>query len=221
MAVNFSFRNPAATGTSFSLLTAGTYDHLRFSGATSGAAIASGSANDTSWISDNAGNPAGAAGTSGALPNNKYISSSNIVIDDNAGSQAYSGTLTALPASTGTLPDFDLRPSGTIVVNLESDDGTVFRTSNTIFYCDDGTTPATAPVGITAHCVEFHKGGEGTTTWNNIGGSGAQLTLQDHSSGNGYAQATQHMFALALSVVPTTSGTLESVRYYFSTDFGA
>ena len=221
MAVNFTFRNPAATGTELSLLTAGTYDHLRFSGATSGAAVSSGSAQDTSWISDNAGSPAGAAGTSGALPNCKYISSSNIVIDDNAGSQAYSGTLTALPASSGTLPDFDLRPSGTIVMNLESDDGTVFRTSNVKFYCDDGTTPASLPSGITAYGVEFNKGGEGSTTWTDIGGSGAQISLQDHSSGNGYDQATQHMFAMALSVVPTTSGTLQSIRYTWSGDYGA
>ncbi|MBT5188159.1 MAG: hypothetical protein HOM01_15230 [Kordiimonadaceae bacterium] len=222
MAVNLTFRNPAATGTILSLLTAGTYDHLRFSGATSGTAVASGSSQDTSWISDSAGIPAGAAGTSGALPNNKYISSSNIVINDNAGSQAYSGTLAALPANTvATAPDFDLRPSGTILIDLSSDDGSVFRTSNTLFYLDDGTTPATAPVGITAHAVEFNKNGEGSTTWTDVGGSGNQITLQEHSLGNGYAQATQHMFAIALSVVPTTSGTLESIRLSFSTDFGA
>ena len=218
MAVNLTFRNPASSGIAFNT---GTWDHIRFSAATSGSSVASGSAQDTSWVASGNGSVAGAAGTSGALPNCKYISSSNIVINDNAGSQAYSGTLTALPASTGTLPDFDLRPSGTLMINLESDDGSIFRTSNTFFWCDNGTTPATAPVGITAYAVEFNKGGEGSTTWTDIGGSGNQITIQDHSTGNGYDQAEQHIFAVALSVVPTTSGTLEDIRYYFTTDFGA
>jgi hypothetical protein len=222
MAVNLTFNNASATGTTFSLLGSGTYDHLRFSGATSGAAIASGSYNQTSWISNSTGAPAGAAGTSGALSNNKYLTSSTVLINDNAGVQAYSGTLTGLPVSSvATAPDFDMRPSGTVMIKLASDDGSVFRTSNAICYMDDGTTPATAPTGITAYCVEYNKNGEGTTTWNDISGSGNQLALVDHSSGNSYDQATSHLFALALSIIPTTSGILENIRLTFSVDYGA
>ncbi len=219
MAVNLTFRNPAASGTAFNT---GTWDHIRFSAATSGSSVPSGSAQSTSWVASGNGSVAGAAGTSGALPNCKYISSSNIVINDNAGVEAYSGTLTALPANvTAVAPDFDLRPSGTIMINLESDDGSVFRTSNTYFWCDDGTTPADAPSGITPYAVDFDKDGEGATTWATVDGSGNRLVIADHSSGNGYDQATQHIFSVALSVVPTTSGTLENIRYYFQTDFGA
>ena len=222
MAVNLTIHNPAASGTIIEQLGGGTFNHIRFAGAASGTPITSGTCQSTSWISNSAGVPAGAAGTSGALPNAKYVSSSNILIHDNAGVQAYSGTLAALGASTvATAPDFDLRPSGTLMIKLASDDSSVFRTSNTYLWCDDGTTPATAPTNVTPYAVEFHKDGEGSSSWSTIAGSGSRLVLRDHSDGNGYAQSEEHIFSVAISMLPTTSGTLEDIRFTFQTDFGA
>jgi hypothetical protein len=63
------------------------------------------------------------------------------------------------------------------------------------FYAYDGTTPATAPVEVTAQVAE-----QGNTNWTAAGGSAAALTMADHTTN------TSHDMFLLVSVAPTTVG---------------
>lgn len=226
MAVNLNMHNPAASGTVISALGAGTYNHIRFSPSETYNPIEIGNANETTWIVDSAGLVSGVAtlGTDTSLPNAKYLDASGILITDNAGVTSYSGLLSAIPSGAGYsqfAPGFSLASSGTLMFSLKSDDGAVFRTSNTKIYADDGNGTSNNPSGIQMYACELHKDGCGQANWSGINTLSNALDLRPHSSANGYIQLDTHYFAVCLSVVPNASGTHEDIRITFSTDFGA
>jgi len=210
MAVNVEFFHSSLTGVSIAELGSGTFDHFRFSASTSGAGVVSGFFQDTTWISDDAGSVAGSAGTSGQLVNNKRISSTGVAITAHSGgSVAYSGSLAGITGVvSGSLPDFTLRPSGTVFVKLSSDDASVFLVNSAEIWMDDGITVTAAPSGATFYAVEYDKDGCLQSSWPSINGSGSSLALNPHTVGNGYSLATDHYFALGLSATATTSGAL-------------
>lgn len=222
MAVSIQFLHPALTGVQLSNLGSGTWDHFRFSASTSGAGVVSGFFQDTTWIADDAGAIAGSAGTSGQLINNKRISSTGVAITAHSGGTvAYSGSLDGITGSiSGSLPDFTLRPSGTVFIKVASDDASVFLVNSAQIWMDDGTTVTASPSGATFYAVEYDKDGCQQSSWTSINGSGAALTLNPHTVGNGYALATDHYFAIALSATPTTSGALTG-RLSCVVDFGS
>jgi hypothetical protein len=75
-------------------------------------------------------------------------------------------------------------------------DGASVATSNGKFYAYDGTTDATAMVGVTFKAYQISNG----SSWTGANGSGSALTLADQ------AAATSHDFFLASSVSPTSTG---------------
>jgi len=164
MAVNLTIHNPASSGTQISPLGTGTYNHVRFSPAEAYNPIEIGNANETTWIADSAGLVSGVAtlGTDTSLPNAQYTSASGLLLADNGGVTAYNGLLSAMPSGSGWsqfTPDFPLQTSGTLLFSIKSDDGSVFRTTNTQIYADNGTGSSLDPSGIQMYAVELDKDG--------------------------------------------------------------
>lgn len=73
-------------------------------------------------------------------------------------------------------------------------------------YGFDGTTPATAPVGMDVYLAEV-----GDTTWTNADGSGSALSLSDSST-----PATDHYFYVAISASPSSVGTKDTNKTRFA-----
>jgi hypothetical protein len=74
-------------------------------------------------------------------------------------------------------------------------DGASVATSNGKFYAYDGTTDATAMVGVTVQAIE-----QSNTTWVAANGSGAAVNLANQSA------STSHDFFIAISMSPTSTG---------------
>lgn len=75
-------------------------------------------------------------------------------------------------------------------------DAASVATSNGKFYAYDGTTDATAMVGVTFKALEAGV----SSAWVTANGSGAALTLADD------AAATSHDYYIATSISPTSTG---------------
>lgn len=72
-------------------------------------------------------------------------------------------------------------------------------------YAFDGTTPATAPVGMTVYMAESGE------NWSNVGGSAAALSIADSST-----PATSHDFYISVSATPTSVGVKSDNEFYLS-----
>lgn len=152
----------------------GATDVLQFAGGTFGSRIAITTFNSSTHVRNSGGTEISGSNT----PNNvKYVASGTADWGD--GTEALANML----ASEATLK---ITFSHTSAVSVE----------NAIAYFYDGTTPATAPVGLTCYMAE-----QGDATWTNAEGSGAALELADQES------ATDHDYYLALSVSPDSVGT--------------
>ena len=81
-------------------------------------------------------------------------------------------------------------------VRIEFTDGaTSVVTENAIFYSYDGTTDATAPVGVTTKGLE-----QGDAAWTAMGGNAAAVSITNDST------TTDHLFYVAVSASPTSVG---------------
>jgi len=209
MAVTVTFFNPAFKSQQIEELGSGTYDYLRFSAGTSGSSIVSGYYQDSTWISDDAGGVL--AGASGRLPNNKYISSTNVTITDASGAAVATDITLASITGTGLIgggPDFDNSESGTILIKLQSDASEVFRVLSGYVWVDDGA--GAAPTTANYYAFEYDVSGVPTSTWTSINGSGTNLdgalALTPHVSTNGYDLSQDHWFSVAISAQANSSG---------------
>lgn len=119
--------------------------------------------------------------TTNHVNNTKYLTATTVSING-----AGSTTLAA-----GTVPTTAQAP---ILLNFA--DAASVATSATTFYFYDGTTDATAMVGITVQAIEAAT----STSWVAANGSGAALSLANQ------AAATSHNFYIATSVSPTSTG---------------
>ena len=129
----------------------------------------------------------GANDSSGNTPNNvKFISQTGGTGGD---SQADWGDGTEdLDAITNA--------EATLLINFSH--GSSVITEDAIFYAYDGTTPATAPVGITFVAAEV-----GDANWTAAEGSGSPVTINDDTT------ATSHDYYIACSASPDSVGLKE------------
>lgn len=115
--------------------------------------------------------------TSNHVHNTKYLTSSTVSLDG-------AGSANVNTITTGQCP-----------LKFNFSDASAVATSATTFYAYDGTTDATAMVGVTFQAFE-----QGDSAWVAANGSGAALSLNDQSA------ATSHDFYVAVAASPTSTG---------------
>lgn len=142
--------------------------------------ITVGEYNDTTHVESSVG----ANDSSGNTPNNvKFISQAGGTGGD---SQADWGDGTE---------DLDQITDAECTLLINFSDASSVVTESAIFYAYDGTTPATAPTGVTFVAAE-----SGDANWTAAEGSGSALALDDQTA------ATSHDFFIACSVSPDSVG---------------
>ena len=133
---------------------------------------------DGTHITDNADAHIAACTTNSHVKNVKYLTSTTMSL--NGAGSANLSTLTNANAP----------------LKINFSDAASVVTSAAKFYAYDGTTDATAPVGVTVQAAEAAV----TSTWVAAGGLGAALSIADDTT------ATSHDFFVAVSVSPTSTG---------------
>jgi len=123
--------------------------------------------------------------------NNMFVAAGTVSVDGN----------TAINVADATTANCTLK------ITFDGDAGDV-ETENGKFYAYDGTTPATAPTGMTVQAAE-----PGNAEWKAVGGSAAALDLGDNSSA-----AATHDFYLLVSAKPTAVGE-KSGKYWIELDY--
>lgn len=161
--------------------TIGATDKLQFAGAGGfDSKITVAEYNDSMHVKSNVG----ANDSSGNTPNNnKFISQSGGTGGD---SQADWGDGTE---------DLDQITTGEAALKINFSDGASVITEDAVFYAYDGSTPATAPTGITFVAAEV-----GDANFTGAEGSGSALALDDNTAG------TSHDYYIALSASPDSVG---------------
>lgn len=150
-------------------------DKIQFAGSAFDAAIEVGSYNDSTHVESSGG----ANDSSGNSPHNtKFLTSSTVSLNG-------AGSANLNTISTANSP---------IKVNFSHGSAVACTEVKAYFY--DGTTPATAPTGVTAKLAE-----QGDSSWADAEGSGAALSLADSAS------ATSHNWYLLPSMSPDSVGT--------------
>jgi hypothetical protein len=157
-------------------------DILQFSGVGGfGTKITVGQYNDSTHVESSVG----ADDSSGNTPNNvKFISQAGGTGGD---SQADWGDGTE---------DLDQILISEATLKITFSDGASVITEDAIFYGYDGTTPATAPVGVDVRAAEV-----GDANFTQAEGSGSAVALDDNLT-----PATSHDFYIAVSASPTNVG---------------
>lgn len=157
-------------------------DVLRFAGATFADPISVGSYNDSTHVKD--GNDS-TDKSSGNTPNNvKFISQTGGTGGD---SQADWG---------GGTEDLDQITTAEATLKIAITEAFNITVSDAVFYCYNGVTPATAPVGMDVRAAEV-----GNANFTEAEGSGSALAIADSLT-----PATTHNFYIALSKSPTAVG---------------
>lgn len=167
--------------------TIGATDKLQFAGAGGfDTKITVGSYNDSMHVKSSGGSDV----SSGNTPKNtKFISQTGGTGGD---SQVDKGS--------GTV-DLDTLATGDAPLKINFSDAASVATESALFYAYDGTTPATAPVGVDFRAAEI-----GDANWTEAEGSGAPVTITDDTA------ATSHDYYFAVSASPTSVG-LKSFKY--------
>jgi hypothetical protein len=156
-------------------------DIVQFAGATGfDSKVTVGEYNDTTHVKSSVG----ANDSSGNTPNNnKFISQSGGTGGD---SQADWGDGTE---------DLDQITDAECALKINFSDASSVSTEDAIFYAYNGTTPATAPTGVTFVAAEG-----GDANWTGAEGSGSALALDDQGA------STSHDFYIAISASPDSVG---------------
>lgn len=149
-------------------------DIVQFAGSTFGSAITVGAYNDTTHVESSVGANDSSANTP---HNNKYLTSNTVSLNG-AGSTSLNAASTAACA-----------------LKINFSDAASVTTTGHIFYAYDGTTPATAPTGVTFYAAE-----QGDANWTNAEGSAAGVTVTDDTA------ATSHDYFLLISASPESVG---------------
>lgn len=136
--------------------------------------------NDTTHVESSGG----ANDSSGNTPrNNKFISQTGGTGGD---SQANWGDGTE---------DLDAITTAEAAIKINFSDASSVVTTGAVFYGYDGSTPATAPVGVDVRAAEV-----GDTNFTEAEGSGTPVTITDDTA------ATSHDYFLVVSCSPTSVG---------------
>jgi hypothetical protein len=148
-------------------------DKLQFAGGSFGAAVTVSEYNTSTHVESSVGADDSSANTPN---NNKYIASGTADWGD------------------GT-ENLDQIATTEAALKINFSHGSSVVTSNTKFYAYDGTTPATAPTGVTFYAAEV-----GDSAWTNAEGSGSALAIDDDTTG------TSHDYFIAVSASPESVG---------------
>ena len=157
-------------------LTVATSDRIWFNGTNFGDNVVVSTYQDSTHVSDSAD---AHKCTSSHVHNVRYVAANTYSLDG--------GGSTALGASAPTTAQCPFK--------FNFSDGSSVATSGGKFYFYDGTTDATAMVGVTVQAIE-----QSNTAFTAANGSGAAVTLANQSA------STSHDFYIASSVSPTSTG---------------
>jgi hypothetical protein len=160
-------------------LSVGATDRIWWNGATFGTNVVVNSYQDSTHITNSSDVH---QCTTNHVHNTKFVDSTHFILDGG------SSTLFTATAPTTAQTGFKFNFS----------DAASVATSSATFYAYDGTTDATAMVGVTFQAYEAN--GSITPVWVSANGSGSALSLQSQ------AAATSHDFFIGTSVTPTSTG---------------
>lgn len=183
---------------------------IGFFGTNFGESVAVGEYQDTTFITNGAGETNG-----GQINNVKYANTSSGEI--NGASAVH---LRAIPNYLAPL-------------NIRFEHGSAIKTQNSKWYVYDRTSINNDPSGVTCQCYEVIKqdvdtgnvNGSGGNDWTDVHGSAVILSLADSpgtsgESPNGASTTdTRHDWYLALSSSPDSIGSKELFGGYFSTEY--
>jgi hypothetical protein len=155
-------------------------DIIQFAGGTFDSAITVGEYNSSTHVESSVGADDSSANTP---KNSKFISQSGGTGGD---SQCDIGA--------GTV-DIDAVSTANCPLKINFSDGASVITTNHIFYAYDGTTPATAPTGVTFLAAE-----QGDANFTAAEGSASPVTVTDDTTG------TSHDFYFLITVSPDSVG---------------
>jgi len=118
-------------------------------------------------------------------------------------------------------PDFDHRPSGTIMIRYCSDAGANVNTYNAVLYAYDATGSQTdAAPDVTVMGFEINASGAWYSgqsgVWVNMEASSSPLHFVDHSSANNYLAVPEHIWVACISVRADAVGILDDFNFIFS-----
>ena len=210
MAEIWEWKGFSLTTSGWDLTISGTGNRIGFCGGSFGSSVGVNEWQDTTWVTDDT-----MTTNYGQINNNKYISSTEVNTNN-------SGTKTLISGAV-LLDECTVRISFT-----ETGGGT--QTSATRFYAYDGSTPTTAPPGVSTVAFEVDAaggGGEplninkdsdagGSLAWNSANGIGSstnKLQIASESS------ESTHYWYLGISASPTTVGLKTQYVYRIETDY--
>jgi len=155
-------------------------DIFQFAGGTFDSAVEVGQYNGSSHVESSVG----ADDSSGNTPkNSKFISQSGGTGGDSQ-----------VDVGSGTV-DLDSVTTGNCPLKINFAHGSSVAITGHIFYAYDGTTPATAPTGVTFVAAE-----QADANWTAAEGSASGVTIADKTA------ATSHDFYILLSASPDSVG---------------
>jgi hypothetical protein len=172
----FLFQLQGATPT-----TLGATDKLQLAGGTFDSRIVVGAYNASTHVKASGGTDSSAANTP---KNNKFISQTGGTGGDSQ-----------VDVGAGTV-DLDSVASGNAALKVNFSDAASVAVINAVIYGYDGSTPATAPVGVDLRMAEV-----GDANFTEAEGSGAPVTLTDQTT-----PATSHDYFVVVSASPTSVG---------------
>jgi hypothetical protein len=175
----------------------GANDTLGLFGANFGYSVRVGEYNNTSFVTTDNG-----SANHGQLPNLRYANAS--------------GAYVASELTASELLEIN-NDEATIQITLVND--TPVQTRNTSFRAFDRSNINNNPSGVALYAAEILKDsvsvrGSGDTSWTNVAGSGAPLTLEDHLYGSG-----THRWYIGVTGTPNSIGQKTQIGFYFETEF--
>lgn len=135
--------------------------------------------------------------TVGAYNDTTHVRSSGGVNDSSANTPHNNKFLTSTTVSLNGGGSVNLNTATTAqcVLKINFSDAASVATTGAKFYAYDGSTPATAPTGVTFKAAE-----QGNSTWVDAEGSGSPVNIADDTA------ATSHDYFILASVSPDSVG---------------
>ncbi len=220
------FQSARSSGISFKQLGSGTPDFIKFCGSagiTTGVEV--GSFQDTSFMTDSAGNiPSYLGSESGKLTNVKYIS------DTIAKVSGFPNKSLVLinkffPANLNTYPNFTHRASGTLFIRYVASGVSTVNTYNAKIFAYDRDVGINQPhPDVTAMFFEINASGQWFNAaesgkWKAGNGNNDAYFFTNHSAVLGWRKKNTHCWVACISLKPNSIGNFSDIGFGFSTQY--
>jgi hypothetical protein len=223
---NITFHVARASGIEIKQLGSGQADHIGFFGANgTSSAIEVSSFNGTTFVVDLNGTvPAYLGAESGKLMNNKYASASTVEISGLAAKDLDLINVFHVPNLT-TYPDFENRPSGTLLIRYCASGTSAVRTYNAKLYgYEAGAALTVVPPDCSLYGYEISASGQTynaahSGAWSTMNGQADAMFFADHSKVNGWEPHGEHIFVAGLSFKANSVGVLDEWNFAFQMQF--